>query len=1844
MRNNKRRVSKKHSLKYEYINEDLISGLYENENITNNSNNTNNCNGCNNKSVLNNCYINIAKTLQITYRIVRNIFNSVIQKTIFTIFIVLVNLTRLVNFILLLVQLLITIITGVINPLNSINLYFLYKSHYEDIIFINKEFIHNINQPNDNEYALEFRHNRSNINDNDRNDVNNSIYPAFLLVFKVLLFNLKASFKYLLYYIPFILLTSIINIFIIIGILGNMLFVLWRFPLIIKVFLVDYNWSKLTSYYYNINNKEKNRSNINSTPNITKANTKSSIVFKYISNNFKFFIIDAIHFNTLVEIIKVVIYDYILIFKILFVFLNLYRGIYFFLFQLKFCSKKKKNLFLKHSKLGNSSRMIKSVSNNTVNFQSPIKAKSKHYAKDQLLYSEGNNLKQEKKSSKLNSENSISYTLYDSTIELSKLNRLEEYPNTKTHSDLNYQEYKGIEKSSSYNVQEIIEEKINTNNTYNTCNTYNTSSNNNDKDSKKENRDYNYDTPTHNINIINKNKSGNNVNNFIFDKLNYWEKSKLKRKNTITSLRRRHKSSDSLDDIITPKEMLLTYESIIKSGSFNSLIRPNSKEMLNTNNTTHINYDNTTIKTNKTYNIIDSNSLFIIINNIFNSSIPHTEFLALNSTINIINRHIYHMTVNLEIVLLPFMYLFSLIFPHRLLQLSLIFKQNSIKDKISELLYLFYLGFEDYFILVFTLILLLSGICTYEISLLIYYTIKKNFLKSSLSVLLYNLYYTKNFKEEIFKIARKQISLLFAFILLIINFLFFVRVYSLVFRLNSLLNAKLSGDYKLFISFINYQLKKDKIKEITTNFGYSLIKEMRRNIKEIENEESSNFINIKKRNHIDSTNFSKLKKNILSRFNWNRNVKSNIKISTNLNKDSKTIKGDKTSKENKENKNSYISIVHRTSSNNNNNNISSISNSNKDDNNKNELQLISNNNSNYSLKGNGKAKARIKRSYSFDNMTYKHNIQNPDKLKHLKEAEKNKRLKQTKIQYSEIELSNIKVPFDFVIKISSYLKPHDIEAFSLSCSSIYLLLSVNKVWEIQYNYLLNKNTNQLNQIEINKHNNEVHKDHKTLSTSNVVRNNKSTNKSTISFLKVALENSKSMAFKEKCKILFPYINYNNRNISQSEIDNIIGFTGIVFEESIYTYTEFSHIFMFPIKFISHLLDIVGKISFFAYIYFIESDDYFSDIEVYYSNDSDITNINYYSNDITEINDVIKLTLDVSKLKRISQIDTLYKLIYQFENYVRSDFWYYNIQVIGVIGIIELIIFLISAIIHFYFKFTILLIEVILRRSRSQMFSETEYMGLIYHENNEFKNNIAKDKPDNNGNHRNNISNHVLNDNMQNGYKISLINNSRNTGKARIKDFTENNIINTSTLNNIDNISLNSVTSLSEMSSLKNHNNIPDNKYENEEKDNLTIDNNVIDVSTIILSNNEISENINNNISNKNKDTNKENQTTENKLNMEISKFYNDDTSKLNRYKLLTNNKNENNYMPKNTNIKTNNEFYSSKYYHKRNTINFSNQKLFHNNLNRHQYNNISNIMNSFDSYTNTNNSLYTNNNINNKEIIHNKKIMKNPHKRKSMFTLKDNYHTKSSKSLKTYNFKEKLEEISCSSLLIQLFISLYFLTLYLLVIISPILICFYNDINLIINTIIYYFKEKQLSFIIVNSPFSKSFFNLVVSFLNNIPSSLLIVILVSILLIYLLVMFIINRFKLIFSYSKSVIIFDFLYMFLSLTKEGYSSFLFWKLFPIIFFPQTFLSVYVIQKLKVEDFSLRQLIMFYTIYIFIALHPLCFFTIIKLGLLRIFFLSCYFICNMMITLKLLLNYIYLGDEVRFKGYKGAKKFF
>ena len=746
------------------------------------------------------------------------------------------------------------------------------------------------------------------------------------------------------------------------------------------------------------------------------------------------------------------------------------------------------------------------------------------------------------------------------------------------------------------------------------------------------------------------------------------------------------------------------------------------------------------------------------------------QFCINKHKIKILNKHFNHLFNKKEILLSLFIFFYSIIFFWNCFKLKIVYIEKNFKNKINALIKLYTEGIINMIYFILTIILIFSIIYSYDTILLIYYSIKRKFSKVSL----YNLYYAKDYPGEIKILFIKFLKFILALILLIFNIALIVRIPQLIKRLKSTLNSKFYSDLYLFKNLVKYHIYKDlsytSTTDITNKVFNKIKKKFKKNYKiKSDYNLSSSCDSSNNNSPVSSRSFNYSKKHSynndnksLSIFKYNKNKIYNLDINSNTSShsfnsyDEIKIYNRNTSAYYKK-KNSFLDSINNKNSNISNYNlpfnnnfkrtrrITNFSKENESPKNKNNilqnssycnfnsLNILNKKNScsnlkemsfkylkNINIDNNYKTPKRFKSNYNKSNTII--NSATTTKMNKLSLFNfiKNKTKKANKDNYMLI--IDKYITKNDLIRISTYLKPNDIENLSLTCIKMYLVMSVNNIWIFQYENIIKK--------KLLKHKRDD--------------------------LIIAMDISSIQSYKAKCKKLIPYIKNPEKELNDEERDEIISFSNIVFEETIETFILFPQILLLNLKFISYIIDKIKILVFYFYIYFVECDMYFykktfiindensnknisnsnfskdrliykvlNNEKLYYYNikegvkiqinkevQLDNTLNNYSKNIKCKLNKNLTLisqnmydyqtfipiesnTFDIRMYTRILIFDELLIHLNRFYNLIKHDHKVLNLQIIGLIGLIECIILILNSILHFSFKFIIYVTEYII---------------------------------------------------------------------------------------------------------------------------------------------------------------------------------------------------------------------------------------------------------------------------------------------------------------------------------------------------------------------------------------------------------------------------------------------------------------------------------------------------------------------------------------------------------------------
>lgn len=254
--------------------------------------------------------------------------------------------------------------------------------------------------------------------------------------------------------------------------------------------------------------------------------------------------------------------------------------------------------------------------------------------------------------------------------------------------------------------------------------------------------------------------------------------------------------------------------------------------------------------------------------------------------------------------------------------------------------------------------------------------------------------------------------------------------------------------------------------------------------------------------------------------------------------------------------------------------------------------------------------------------------------------------------------------FNNLFEISKYLKPIDIIQLSLTCVKMYLIMNLNQIWESQYNnYFINK-INKLERFDI----------------------------------LITISNSDNKLFKERCKFSSYYINKPYLELTNIMRDSYINFSTIIFEETLETIWLLPHIILILMKIISYLFEFIRVYIFLIFIYFIFNDNFYMKHIIFLFDSKNKINIPILTqkkrNNIYNDN-LFKIKFDFLNYFRYNfDISDFYINISSFEFLLNRDNNMLNIQIKGVIVVVDIIYIISQIIIHLFFKFVITILSLI----------------------------------------------------------------------------------------------------------------------------------------------------------------------------------------------------------------------------------------------------------------------------------------------------------------------------------------------------------------------------------------------------------------------------------------------------------------------------------------------------------------------------------------------------------------------
>lgn len=217
------------------------------------------------------------------------------------------------------------------------------------------------------------------------------------------------------------------------------------------------------------------------------------------------------------------------------------------------------------------------------------------------------------------------------------------------------------------------------------------------------------------------------------------------------------------------------------------------------------------------------------------------------------------------------------------------------------------------------------------------------------------------------------------------------------------------------------------------------------------------------------------------------------------------------------------------------------------------------------------------------------------------------------------------------------------------------------------------------------------------------------------------------------------------------------------------------------------------------------------------------------------------------------------------------------------------------------------------------------------------------------------------------------------------------------------------------------------------------------------------------------------------------------------------------------------------------------------------------------------------------------------------------------------NIVEKLENNTFKSILNQMIIFSFLLSVYNTIIVSPFIIYFHKDAIKILNSFLYEFAIENA---MLNSKFKfKNKMKLMINeyFLEFNYNRIVYLVIASVIIYIMLYQFIVKRLHKLYSLSRKIFIYDLIVSLLYFDYNEYIRHVVYKIIEFILFPQTLLIIMSLSTIK-NSLELKLKIYYFIIIVLLAIHPLFFFKILKYTIMNISLLITYFILNLMIVIK------------------------
>lgn len=177
-----------------------------------------------------------------------------------------------------------------------------------------------------------------------------------------------------------------------------------------------------------------------------------------------------------------------------------------------------------------------------------------------------------------------------------------------------------------------------------------------------------------------------------------------------------------------------------------------------------------------------------------------------------------------EFFLYGLLILYYIITPWNYKEITLFLKQKTFYEKYTYLISLsINIVFYDFFVMIGTVCLLLSGFQTYSTIKLIYFAAQKRFSKGEFYKEKYDILYKHSYKKEIYDNFSQLLTKVTSILLVIINFCLILRIFSLMQRLYPFIRDHVISDFMIVKAFIyKEKVKRKDLKGISTLRNYDI--------------------------------------------------------------------------------------------------------------------------------------------------------------------------------------------------------------------------------------------------------------------------------------------------------------------------------------------------------------------------------------------------------------------------------------------------------------------------------------------------------------------------------------------------------------------------------------------------------------------------------------------------------------------------------------------------------------------------------------------------------------------------------------------------------------------------------------------------------------------------------------------------------------------------------------------------------------------------------------------------------------------------------------------------------------